>query len=105
MLDHSLFQLFMQKHLRQWLMLKLWQYRPQQKRIREKPNALLCAATGNTPIRTYQIIGETFKKDPDIFKKLRILKLDEWGGLDMDHPATCEFLIWKYLLIPLGLNY
>lgn len=46
--------------------------------IREEPNLLLCAATGNTPLMTYQIIGEVYREDPDIFKDLRILKLDEW---------------------------
>ena len=73
-------------------------------RIREKPNALLCAATGNTPIRTYQIIGEAYREDPNIFKELRILKLDEWGGLDIDHPATCEVFIKEYLLKPLEIG-
>jgi len=72
--------------------------------IRKEPNLLLCAATGNTPLMTYQIIGEVYREDPDIFKDLRILKLDEWGGLNMDNPATCDVFLRKYLLEPLEIG-
>jgi galactosamine-6-phosphate isomerase len=34
--------------------------------------------------------------------RVRWIKLDEWGGLAMDDPATCEFQLRRTLITPLG---
>lgn len=72
--------------------------------IKNKSNLLFCAATGNTPTRTYQLIAEAYKKDPTSFTAFRVLKLDEWVGLDVDDPATCEAYLAKHLLNPLAVE-
>src|SRR4051812_8665350 len=59
-------------------------------RLRERPDALLCLATGATPARTYQLLVQRREAEPHLFDRFRVLKLDEWGGLAMDDPATCE---------------
>ncbi len=33
------------------------------------------------------------KAKPEIFKQLRIIKLDEWGGVPEMHPVTCEYFL------------
>ena len=58
--------------------------------LKRKPDSLFCLATGGTPTRTYDLLAEKRGARPELFGKLRVLKLDEWGGLAMDDPATCE---------------
>ena len=70
--------------------------------LRSKPNLLLCAATGASPTRTYQLMAEQFRREPELFQELRILKLDEWGGLAMSDPGSCEFYLRQHLLGPLS---
>ncbi|MEM7384176.1 MAG: 6-phosphogluconolactonase [Verrucomicrobiota bacterium] len=70
----------------------------------EKPSLLLGAATGNSPTGAYggfvQAIGEG-ARNPDV---LRVIKLDEWGGLPMEDPATCEIYLQNHLIGPLKLT-
>lgn len=70
----------MSRHAADWLV----------DRVRRVPDALLCLAAGGTPTRTYQLLAERHQADPALFARVRVIKLDEWGGLAMDDPATCE---------------
>jgi galactosamine-6-phosphate isomerase len=72
-------------------------------KLRAKPKLLLCTATGASPTRTYELLAEEFRRSPALFKELRILKLDEWGGLAMDDPGSCEFYLRQHLLGPLAI--
>jgi len=72
--------------------------------IRKNANLLFCVATGNTPTRTYQLLAKAYQKNPASLTEFRVLKLDEWAGLDMDNPATCETYLKKHLLNPLEIN-
>lgn len=69
-----------------------------------KPDLLICAASGNTPTRTYELLAEKYRAEPNNFHSLRVLKLDEWGGLEMDDPASCESYLQKNLVRPLGVS-
>lgn len=70
-------------------------------RVREKPDALLCAATGSTPTRAYDLAVEEWRARPSQAARLRVLKLDEWGGLPADDPGSCEHYLRRHLLDPL----
>jgi len=59
---------------------------------------LLCTATGGSPTKTYELLGKEFQKHPKFFSKLRVVKLDEWGGISIDHPGTCESYLQTNLL-------
>jgi galactosamine-6-phosphate isomerase len=72
-------------------------------RLREQPDALLCLATGATPMRTYSLLAERGRSEPSLFGRCRILKLDEWGGLPINDPATCDQHLRTSLIEPLGL--
>jgi galactosamine-6-phosphate isomerase len=72
--------------------------------VRRRPDLLLCTAAGSTPIRTYEILAAKMRTEPHLCDRLRVLKLDEWGGLEMDHEATCETYHQKYLIRPLSLS-
>ena len=72
-------------------------------RLRERPAALVCLAAGSTPTRTYELLAERGVSEPVLFSRCRLLKLDEWGGLAIDDPATCEHQLRTLLVSPLGL--
>ena len=72
--------------------------------IRRQPDALLILATGQSPARTYEILAAHGRSEPALFKAVRILKLDEWGGLAMDDPGTCETYLRRLLIDPLGIG-
>ncbi|MDX1471167.1 MAG: galactosamine-6-phosphate isomerase [Flavobacteriaceae bacterium] len=69
--------------------------------ILKKPASLLCAASGNSTLKTYQMLFEKFSANPGDFKYLKVLKLDEWGGIPMEHPGTCESFLQENIIKPL----
>ena len=72
--------------------------------LKWKKNLLLCAATGSSPTGTYQMLGEEYREQPELFEELEILKLDEWGGIAMEHPGTCESYLQAHLVKPLEIE-
>lgn len=72
--------------------------------LASKPDLLLCAAGGSTPLRTYQVLARHRERQPNVFRRLRVVKLDEWGGLPMGGPGTCEQQLQSHLLAPLGVS-
>jgi len=69
-----------------------------------KRDLLLCAATGNSPSGTYELLAEEFGRRPGLFAGMRVLKLDEWGGLPISDPGTCESYLQSHLLGPLQIG-
>lgn len=72
--------------------------------LRRKPDLLLCTATGASPTRTYQFLAEEQGRTAALFQRIRILKLDEWGGLAMDDPGSCEAYLREHVLGPLVIS-
>jgi galactosamine-6-phosphate isomerase len=72
--------------------------------IEQNEHLLLCTATGGSPTRTYELLGRESQVHPELFSKLRIVKLDEWGGIPMDHPTTCETYLQNSLIRPLQIS-
>jgi len=81
-----------------------WASRTILHRAVQKPDLILCAATGSSPTRTYELIAEAWSNRRNLAARLRIVKLDEWGGLPPDDPATCEAYLRRLLLGPLGIS-
>jgi galactosamine-6-phosphate isomerase len=71
--------------------------------LREKSDALLCLATGATPMRAYQLLAQRAAAEPGLVNRCRIVNLDEWGGLALDDPASCGQSLRTMLITPLGL--
>lgn len=69
--------------------------------LRRCPDLLLCAASGSTPTGTYDRLATKLREAPDLCARLRLIKLDEWGGLAMDDAATCEVYIQRHVVKPL----
>jgi galactosamine-6-phosphate isomerase len=72
--------------------------------LTRKPNLLLCASAGGTPSGTYALLAAQHSTQPGLFRKLRVLQIDEWGGLPPGHPASCETDLRTKLVDPLGLG-
>ncbi|MCX7827302.1 MAG: galactosamine-6-phosphate isomerase [Verrucomicrobiae bacterium] len=72
--------------------------------IRSKPDLLMCVATGSSPRRAYERLAEKRQEQPQLFDRLRVLKLDEWGGLPPEHPGACETYVRRLLIEPLGVS-
>jgi galactosamine-6-phosphate isomerase len=72
--------------------------------LREKPESLVCLATGATPMRAYTLLAEQALHEPSLVDRCRVIKLDEWCGLPMDDPATCEQHLRATLITPLGMS-
>jgi galactosamine-6-phosphate isomerase len=70
--------------------------------MRIRPTALVCLATGSTPTHTYERLVARARTEPEVYAQVRWMKLDEWGGLAMDDPATCEHYLRRLILTPLA---
>ncbi|MEA3460778.1 MAG: galactosamine-6-phosphate isomerase [Bacteroidota bacterium] len=68
-----------------------------------KPDLLLCAVTGGSPEGLYRELVRTASRERSLFKQIRIMKLDEWGGVPAYYPVTCDFYLRKKVLEPLGI--
>lgn len=82
------------QHVAEWLV----------EHLRHKPNAVVCLATGATPMRAYTLFAERAVNERSLVDRCRLVKLDEWGGLPMDDPATCEQHLRSTLVAPLRMT-
>jgi galactosamine-6-phosphate isomerase len=71
--------------------------------LKQKPNLLLCVSAGATPTRTYELLAARYGRQPKLFNRLRVVQIDEWGGLAPGDPATCAEDLRTKLLEPLGI--
>ncbi len=74
------------------------------KELRRKGKALVCLATGESPEGLYRLMVERFHENPGLFGETRFIKLDEWGGLAMSDPGSCEAYVQERVLRPLKIT-
>jgi galactosamine-6-phosphate isomerase len=72
--------------------------------LKHRPALILCASAGETPTRLYELLAGRYRSEPRLFEKMRVLQIDEWGGLPPGHPASCEEDLRLKLLEPLEIN-
>ena len=72
--------------------------------LRAKKDLLFCAATGSSPVGTYIKLAEKYQTDTSAFESFRMIKLDEWGGIALDHPQSCQTFLNEKLLGPLKIE-
>lgn len=70
--------------------------------LRIRPDLVLCVPTGASPLAMYRAVAKDAAAEPELFSKLRVLKLDEWGPLSGEEAGSCESYIRKEILAPLG---
>lgn len=69
--------------------------------LRRRPDLLLGAVTGDSPRETYRRLVRARARAPRLFRRLRVLAMDEWTGLPRGHEATCEAFVRKEIVGPL----
>lgn len=74
------------------------------RRLKEKPDLILCASTGGSPTGMYAYLVARGKAEPKLFERMRVLQIDEWGGLPAGHSATCKADLEQKLTGPLGIR-
>jgi galactosamine-6-phosphate isomerase len=72
--------------------------------LKRQPNLLLCLSAGGTPTRTYELLAIKQARQPELFKRLRVLQIDEWGGLEHGSPESCAADLQAKILGPLRVN-
>ncbi len=72
--------------------------------IRRRPGLLLGAVTGDSPRGTYRRLVRARARAPRLFRRLRVLAMDEWVGLPRAHPAACETFVRREIAEPLELD-
>jgi len=72
--------------------------------VKNKPNALLAFATGNTPILTYKLLAEKVKQQKIDVSKCFCIGLDEWVGVALIIKGSCHYDLHEYIFKPLGIK-
>jgi galactosamine-6-phosphate isomerase len=70
--------------------------------LKENPQSLVCAATGNSPTGVYRKLIE--KQGSIVVENLTFIKLDEWYGLGIDDAGSCDRYLHENLLQPLEVS-
>ena len=74
------------------------------KTLKKKPDAVISIATGASPARVYELLAQEYQKNPAVFARMRVVKLDEWGGVPLTDAATCETEIRAKIIVPLQIS-
>lgn len=65
--------------------------------IQNKPDATICLATGGPPLLTYRYFVEKINQRNIDFNRVVFVKLDEWVGIPLNSPATCESFLQQHI--------
>lgn len=72
--------------------------------IRQKPGAVLCLATGDTPRLAYNLLVEKALKEKLNVSECCFIGLDEWLGIPRDNEGSCHHFLHKLVFQPLGIT-
>lgn len=67
----------------------------------DKPEAVLCMATGSTPILTYSYVSAFAKQNRVDFSRVHFISLDEWVGVPRTNAGSCYAFLHASLFAPL----
>lgn len=65
--------------------------------IASKPTSVLGLATGSTPVALYQELVNRYRAGDITFSQVITFNLDEYLGLDADHPQSYRYFMNKHL--------
>ena len=72
--------------------------------IREKPDAVLGLATGSTPCRLYRELCRQHEVEGLDLSEVTSFNLDEYVGLDGDHPSSYRYFMQQALFDHVNIN-
>lgn len=74
------------------------------KSIETNPQLFFCVASGGSPSRTYARLAAYKQANPEFGSKLRVIKLDEWGGLEANSRYTSEWDVQQKFIQPMEVS-
>ena len=72
--------------------------------INQKPDALLCLASGDTPIGTFRRFVALVQDERVDVSQCTFVGLDEWVGFGPDDAGSCSYYVFRDLFTPLNLR-
>lgn len=72
--------------------------------VKQKPDSVLCLASGETPKLTYALAVEGAKQQRVDFSRTTIFALDEWVGIDTTNIGSCHYFLSENFLTPLKIQ-
>lgn len=72
--------------------------------IKSNPKANLGLATGSTPVRLYELLAKDHKENGTSYKDIQTFNLDEYVGLNPDHPQSYHYFMNHHLFSHLDIN-
>lgn len=72
--------------------------------INQKPDALLCLASGDTPIETYHRFVALAQAEQVDVSQCTFVGLDEWVGFGPQDYGSCSYYVFRDLFTPLNLR-
>ncbi|HRG26026.1 MAG TPA: glucosamine-6-phosphate deaminase [Chitinophagaceae bacterium] len=72
--------------------------------VERKPEAVLCFATGNSPVGTYRALAIKAKERSIDFSQCFCFGLDEWLGVPPEKKGSCHNLLYEQVFHPLGIH-
>lgn len=72
--------------------------------VKNKPDAVLCLAAGDTPRLTYGLLAKKAKEDDIDFSKCTFIGLDEWVGIPPENAGSCHYFLKNHLFDPLKID-
>lgn len=72
--------------------------------IRQKPAALLCFPSGDTPTSILQYLVQYAQAGVVNFEQCSFVGLDEWVGMDQHDEGSCQHYLYTQFLNPAGIK-
>lgn len=72
--------------------------------IKQKPDALLCIAAGDTPKLTCRYIATIAAEENIDFNRCYFVSLDEWIGISPENEGSCSYFLKHFLFDPLKIS-
>jgi glucosamine-6-phosphate isomerase len=72
--------------------------------VKENPAALICCASGETPLPTFKALIEVAKEEKADFSGIKFIALDEWIGIGPLNSGSCQYFLKNFLTDPLNLK-
>jgi glucosamine-6-phosphate isomerase len=69
--------------------------------VKNKPEAVLCFASGDTPRLTYARMVQRAVNEKIDFTRCTFIGLDEWVGIPPDNEGSCHYFLKKLIFEPL----
>ena len=73
--------------------------------VKNKPDAVLCLAAGDTPKFTYALMVQKAINEKVDFSECTLIGLDEWVGIPPENEGSCHFFLQKHIFKPLNIPF